>query len=202
MDYVWFLFKFEGRIDRAKCWRAALIILCWMIFFGILTVIVISIFGEAKSFGFGINDVFRVLDPKSFHFLSSADLFPLAAKTVGTLVFAWVYLATSIKRLHDRDKSGWWMIPFFVVPGLYNQFGDRLGDSWAMQLVGLIAFVLGVWGLIEMYFLKGTRGPNRFGPDSLAPVETKARWSQQDELQIVPHSAGPPAVTHVKRGND
>jgi uncharacterized membrane protein YhaH (DUF805 family) len=109
MDYAWFLFRIEGRINRAKCWLATLIILCWMIFLGMLTVVVIKMFGDIKTFGFGINDVFRVLDPQSFHSLSSAELFPLLAKTVGTLLFAWVYAATSIKRLHDRDKAagGW-----------------------------------------------------------------------------------------------
>jgi uncharacterized membrane protein YhaH (DUF805 family) len=202
MDYVWFLFRIEGRINRAKCWLAALIILCWMIFLGMLTVVVIKMFGDIKTFDFGINDVFRVLDPQSFHTFSSADLVPLVAKTIGTPLFAWVYVATSIKRLHDRDKSGWWMVPFFVVPGLYNQFEGQLGDSSAVQLLALIVFVFGLWGFIEMYFRKGTRGPNRYGADPLAPIDTRARWAQQDELQFVPHSAGPPVVTHVKRGND
>ena len=202
MDYVWFLFRFEGRINRAKLWLAGLIILCWMIFFGMLTVVIIKIFSETKSFGFSVNDIFRILDPQSFHSLSSADLFPLFAKTIGTLLFAWVYLATSIKRLHDRDKSGWWMIPFFAAPGLYNQFADRLGDSWAMQLLALLAFVLGLWGFIEMYFLRGTPRTNRFGPDPLAPVDRRPRWDQTRELEFVPRSAGPPAGTHVMRGHD
>ena len=202
MDYAWFLFRFEGRINRAKCWLAALVILCWMIAVGLLTVAFVSFFGEPKSFSFGLKDVLGVLDPKSFRSLSSADLFPLLAKTAGTLLFGWVYLATSIKRLHDRNKSGWWMIGFFVVPGLHNQFEDRLGDSSAAMLLALVASVLGLWGFIEMYWLKGTRGPNRFGPDPLAPIEPKARWAQQDEVQFIPHSAGPPAGTHVKRGHD
>ncbi len=32
MDWNWFLFRFEGRINRAKYWLAGLIILCWMSF--------------------------------------------------------------------------------------------------------------------------------------------------------------------------
>jgi uncharacterized membrane protein YhaH (DUF805 family) len=202
MDYAWFLFRIEGRINRAKCWLATLIILCWMIFLGMLTVVVIKMFGDIKTFGFGINDVFRVLDPQSFHSLSSAELFPLLAKTVGTLLFAWVYAATSIKRLHDRDKSGWWMVPFFVVPGLYNQFESQLGDFIAVQLLALVAFIFGLWGFIEMYFLKGTRGPSRYGADPLKPIDTRGRWVQQDELEFVPHSAGPSAGSHVNRSND
>ena len=48
--------------------------------------------------------------------------------------------ATSIKRLHDRDKSGWWMLPFFALPGLYNQFADWLpDDSYLDLLLGLAA---------------------------------------------------------------
>ena len=34
MDYVWYLFRFDGRINRAKCWLAILIIIsisfCWL----------------------------------------------------------------------------------------------------------------------------------------------------------------------------
>src|ERR1700682_3356241 len=30
----------------------------------------------------------------------------------------WIYLATTIRRLHDRDKSGWWAIPFLLSPYL------------------------------------------------------------------------------------
>ena len=45
-----------------------------------------------------------------------------------------------IKRFHDRDKSGWWV------------------------LIGLIPIIGSIWLLIELGFLKGTPGPNRFGP--------------------------------------
>jgi uncharacterized membrane protein YhaH (DUF805 family) len=45
-----------------------------------------------------------------------------------------------IKRWHDRDKSGWWM------------------------LILLIPIVGAIWFLVELGFLPGTPGPNRFGP--------------------------------------
>ena len=45
-----------------------------------------------------------------------------------------------IKRFHDRDKSGWWM------------------------LIVLIPIVGAIWLLVELGFLPGTPGPNRFGP--------------------------------------
>ena len=126
MDWTWYLFSFKGRINRAKLWLALLVIICWMIFLGALTVIVGSFFGGAKSFNFAVSDIYLIFDPAAYRSLSRTDLFPLFVKLIATPLFAWIYFATSIKRLHDRDKSGWWIIPFFVVPGLYNEFADRL----------------------------------------------------------------------------
>jgi len=122
---------------------------------------------------------------------------------VGSSLFLWVYLAISIKRLHDRDKSGWWMVPFFVLPGLYNQFSDRLNDSYLVLPLGLIAGLLCLWGAIEMYFLKGSRKANRFGPNPLLQPparDTRSRWDQQSEVEFVPRKAGPPPQWRVKRG--
>jgi Predicted membrane protein len=47
MDWTWYLFRFEGRINRAKYWLAGLIILCWMIF--ALTLLA----GIGMAFGIG-----------------------------------------------------------------------------------------------------------------------------------------------------
>jgi uncharacterized membrane protein YhaH (DUF805 family) len=109
----------------------------------------------------------------------------------------WVYFATCIKRLHDRDRSGWWMVPFFAVPGLYNQFADRLPDSYADLPLALAAAGLCLWGFIEMYLLNGSPRTNRFGADPLAPPptrDTRPPWDQQSEIEMVPHKAGPSPV--------
>jgi uncharacterized membrane protein YhaH (DUF805 family) len=57
------------------------------------------------------------------------------------LLLTWPALAVSVKRWHDRDKSGWWV--------LVN----------AVPVIGM------VWTLIENGMLRGTSGPNRFGED-------------------------------------
>jgi uncharacterized membrane protein YhaH (DUF805 family) len=54
-------------------------------------------------------------------------------------------LAVSIRRLHDLDRTGWWI------------------------LIGLIPIV-GWIILLIWYCTKGTDGQNRFGPDPLAGV--------------------------------
>ena len=50
-------------------------------------------------------------------------------------------LAVSIRRLHDIDRTGWWWLIVFTIIGI---------------------FVLIYWACV-----RGTAGPNRFGPDSL-----------------------------------
>jgi len=203
MDWTWYLFRFKGRINRAKYWLAALIIVCWMIFLSALTLAAGIVSGGETSFGFDTNDIFGVIDPSSYQSLSWKDLSPLLVKVIGTPLFLWVYFATSIKRLHDRDKSGWWMVPFFLVPGLYNQFANRFGDYWMAALpFALIAFVFCIRGFIEMYCLKGSRKTNRFGPNPLLQLDTRPRWDQNSEVEFVPHIAGPPPVWHVKRGHE
>ena len=53
-------------------------------------------------------------------------------------------LAVSMKRWHDRDKSAWWI------------------------LIILVPLIGPIWTIAENGFLRGTAGPNRFGPDPLS----------------------------------
>jgi uncharacterized membrane protein YhaH (DUF805 family) len=209
MDWTWYLFRFDGRINRAKYWLAALIILCWMIFPAGLTVAAGLVSGGEVSFD--TSDLFRVIDPTSYKSLSWAGLPALLIKMIGTPLFLWVYFASSIKRLHDRDKSGWWMVPFFFIPGLYEQFAERLPDSYFVLPFAVIVFVFCLWGFIEMYCLKGTRWTNRFGPNPPGKDQSRQRsaqtrlrattaWDQESEIEMVPHKAGPPPVWRVNRG--
>ena len=160
MDWTWYLFRFDGRINRARFWLAMLVLFSLMISVGLAIVAIHGLFGDAAPFHFGASDLFKLVDPDVYRSLTWADLPRLLIKLFGTSLFLWVYFATSIKRLHDRDKSGWWMVPFFALPGLYSQFGDRLGFRIAYCRrcrSAIAAFVFGLWGFIEMYCLKGSR---------------------------------------------
>jgi uncharacterized membrane protein YhaH (DUF805 family) len=57
---------------------------------------------------------------------------------VWILVLFFVQLALSVRRLHDGDRSGWWL------------------------LIGFIPF--GSLVLLIFYIMGGTPGPNRYGP--------------------------------------
>jgi uncharacterized membrane protein YhaH (DUF805 family) len=217
MDWVWFLFGFDGRINRAKLWLAILIIVCWMIFIAMLMLAIDKLFGNpVETIHFSVDDIFGIVDPSVIRAAvarmrdgkeaSPAHLVLMFFQGLGTLLFVWVYLAASVKRLHDRDKAGWWMIPYFVVPGLYGQFQDRLPNSYLVFPLALAVFILMVWGFAEIYLLRGTRWTNRFGPNPLPKVQTRARttsasrWDQTTAYEFVPRGASPSAGTHVKRG--
>jgi uncharacterized membrane protein YhaH (DUF805 family) len=194
MDWLWFLFSFEGRINRAKFYLAGLVLLCWMIFLVFLFVVVSAAYGDFRSFGLNtglvslhatldgprsfhldINDIFALVDPATYRALPRTDITAALAHAVVTPLFLWIFLAVSVKRLHDRDKSGWWMVLFFAVPGIYKQFEDRLPDTYFLLPVTTAVFALTVWAFVELYFLKGTSWPNRFGPNPLGKQQARPR---------------------------
>jgi uncharacterized membrane protein YhaH (DUF805 family) len=37
-------------------------------------------------------------------------------------------------------------------------------------ILNLISFAISIWALVELGFLRGTVGPNRYGPDPLSPT--------------------------------
>lgn len=102
----------------------------------------------------------------------------------------WINLTTMAKRLHDRDRNGWWAVAVFVTNRLsYLYYGLFFGlyfgvdISGAEQLLLVMSAValsaMQTWIIIELFFVIGTDGPNRFGPDptrpvAKPPVETRA----------------------------
>jgi uncharacterized membrane protein YhaH (DUF805 family) len=218
MDWVWYLFKFEGRINRAKYWLAGLIIACWMIFLMLLLFLPVGyLFGWPHKLEFSIDiffsldKIFTLADPNSFHKLSPSDLVAILAHVVTMPLFLWVFLATSVKRLHDRDKSGWWIVPFFFLPGLIQHFDDRLGDSIFVTSLDLAAGILYIWGVIELYFLRGSPRTNLYGANPLPKTQTRPRstetsrrattgWDQKREIEMIPHIGSPSTGMHVNRG--
>ena len=197
MDLKWLLSRFEGRINCARYWRAVLIILGSMLFSLVLLAKLCGLYGVSVGMlkiDIGILSTSFQRDDTE----TTTALSPLLITIAMTLVFGWFYAAASIRRLHDRNKSGWWMILFIVAPALYVHFGSELHGT--IHAVGKFAVPIAlIWGFVEMACLKGTNGPNRFGPDPLAPIDKQPRWDQQSELTFVPPGAGPPPGPHVMR---
>jgi uncharacterized membrane protein YhaH (DUF805 family) len=150
MNWGHLLFSYQGRINRAKYWLA------------ILVYVVVSIVAAIIGFAIGAD---------AANLLSS--LVSLATFISGILV--------GIKRLHDRDKSGWWMLLFYIVPGVLFGIGtgimifgfvaDSSGLGGAASIFFLAGLAIIVWAFIELGCLRGTVGPNQYGPDPLAPAQ-------------------------------
>ena len=122
------LFGFHGRANRAKFWLVALGIF-------VVEVIIFAALGGTTAMS---------TDPQQ----AMANMGP----GVGIVLFVfgivalWISIAVAVKRYHDRNKSGWWVLIVFV------------------PIIG------GIWYLIECGFLRGTPGPNDYGPDPLAAM--------------------------------
>jgi uncharacterized membrane protein YhaH (DUF805 family) len=93
----------------------------------------------------------------------------------GWIVLTVVFVATTIsgiaiavKRLHDRDKSGWWVLLFYVVPSVASGIAQASGDIGMFIVAALLNFSISIWALVEIGCLRGTAGPNRYGPDPLS----------------------------------
>ena len=87
-------------------------------------------------------------------------------------------LAVGVRRLHDVNRTGWWLllplIPdvLMIVMALTTAgavaagggMGAAMGGLAITGLLGLITFV-GAVVVFVFDVLPGTKGPNRFGPD-------------------------------------
>lgn len=89
-------------------------------------------------------------------------------------------LAVTVRRLHDSNKSAWWMLLY--VPGIFswghnfqtlanigtpynaNRSAELAATVGQGAMIGMVALLANLTMFILMC-LPGTRGPNRFGPD-------------------------------------
>lgn len=131
MSLIQFLFSFQDRVRRLHLWLFFLVLsalyggLFWQ--FGTIT--------HVHHGGGMANGHWSGPDFAGVWLLSDSPFIGLFA-----LVATWAKLAVLVKRWHDRDKSGWWV------------------------LIGLIPLIGGIWMLIECGFLDGTPGSNKYGP--------------------------------------
>lgn len=134
------LFTLRGRTGRGGFWAA-----------GLVQIVV----GLALALAIGPT---AELDWTS---TSIADLLPwIAVAAVPT----WIGFAATVRRWHDRDKSGWWC------------------------LVGAVPLIGPVWLAVELGLSPGTPGANRFGPptgEAAARIRDEATAADDGRLDDV-----------------
>jgi uncharacterized membrane protein YhaH (DUF805 family) len=95
-----------------------------------------------------------------------------AIYVITSLVLIWPGFVAMVKRLHDLGHSGW------LIPGIYGSgMLAALVSTFAFAAGGIAALLAGLalvgfgfaalWISIKIAFLRGTVGPNAYGPDPL-----------------------------------
>ncbi len=114
------LFGFSGRSDRGQWWLAQLanVLVCFVCI-GVVAAFAPDLHGQKPMAHLPAGLVVAVL---AFFALMT-----------------WINIASTVKRFHDRDKSGWWF------------------------LISLVPYIGGLWLLVECGCLAGTPGGNSYG---------------------------------------
>ena len=164
------LLSFKGRINRKPWWLATI---AAGLAASIITAIIEII---ARSSGqTAIDPVTNQVEP--------TGIFGVLVGIVG-LMNMWIAFALGAKRLHDRDRTGWWLIWQFLILVLAVilvvvavAVPQEQGAVWyaLAGAAGLAAFVISVWLFVQIGFLRGTSGPNRFGPDPFGIARADAQ---------------------------
>jgi len=160
-----FYFLPSGRISRSQYWLKFV-----LPYIGIIIVLqLMSVLSSSSS---------------PLHILSSILIF------IFSLVVVWPSLVVMIKRIHDRNKSGWfclilyvpltifiilliiWLAALLVAIGAGSTASAPAIGAFAVfvMILGFVCAGITIWFFIEFGCMRGTIGPNRFGPD---PVRSK-----------------------------
>ncbi|MGX7925174.1 DUF805 domain-containing protein [Tsuneonella sp. HG094] len=135
--------EFSGRSRRKEFWMFFL--------FNVIVYAVLAILA------FGVLGAQVELDPNN-PLSIYAGLFSGAGLLILLYALATLLpnIAVSVRRLHDRDMSGWWYLGIMVASFI--------------PLVGMLASI----AYLVLMALPGTPGPNRFGPDPKGEGEAEA----------------------------
>ena len=164
--------EFSGRSRRMEFWMFQLgIWLMWIV-----------LWVATMAVGFGAASAAR--DPASgmVGLFASLGIFMLVYAVLG-LGLLIPSIAVAVRRLHDTDRSGWWLLlplaPYVLaiviaVMGAASQSSALIGVAFVVNLLVLVAAVV----LLVFYCLPGTPGPNKYGPDPMGGTANLAETFQ------------------------
>jgi uncharacterized membrane protein YhaH (DUF805 family) len=149
-SWIDYLFSFEGRISRKSFWLSNL---------ALLLVGALVMGGLAAVLG---KDAIDAQKGGASHTLEMLYV-------IAYLPFSWPTFALYLKRLHDfgQGRGGLW--PVLILLVLINGLSFANYDFAVTVLTGVAVALFVVMGCI-----KGTPGPNQYGPDPLANVSRKS----------------------------
>lgn len=178
-----YLFSFGGRINRAKQWAILLVGL-------VFEIVVVTLFSAVVGWA-AVGNAFEHKTPlAAFLAMPQVHLFILLSCALYLLTL-YISIAVMTKRLHDRNKSAWWLLVFLVLPIVFNipryiegyyvlthldafiqaaqhHAQQPYQESPVAIIGGGAATIVSLWAFVELFCLRGTIGDNRYGPDPLA----------------------------------
>lgn len=154
------LYAYGGRINRAKWWAlVAVLIVVWIVLETAIAVLI------------GVKLFQDLIEPT----VASTRLLSIGSLIANAIVL-WPWIAICAKRLHDRNRPGWIILPLallsFVADALIVAgFGGPV-DGYSVPVIvayGLQLLVT-IYLVVDLGILRGTRGPNRYGDDPIPHI--------------------------------
>ncbi len=169
--------QFSGRSRRMEFWM-------WVLFV-IIAAIVLSVIDSLLGLG-GRTQVGTGVPGSATGFGAYANTQGGILTGVFSLAILVPNVALQVRRLHDIGRSGWWVGAFYLLYivflvlmlaigvsalGGFAPGGATLNYLAYGVMVGFGALAIFVYAIVLLvfFFLPGTVGPNRYGPDPKNP---------------------------------
>ena len=136
------LFSTQGRISRAPFW-----------------VVVVVTYPLMMAAALALALLYEALSATPLHDMPAISF-------LAVFLWLWIIAAVGIKRLHDRDRPGY-LIALPIILGAIVAVVIAAANKSAAAILPAAGFVA-LFALVPLGFVKGTPGPNRYGPDPLA----------------------------------
>lgn len=131
---------FSGRASRSQFW--------WWYLFLVIVQVILNVIDNLIGWGIGKTTY-------EFTLNDQVQVFTSPGVGILSLIFALAVLiptlAVMARRLHDTDRSGWWIL-----------------WGYLLALVCCIGFII----LLVFWIQRGTAGDNKYGADPLAGAAT------------------------------
>jgi uncharacterized membrane protein YhaH (DUF805 family) len=167
---------FDGRLNRQPFWISGIILAVVSI---VIALLILPLLGLSLMPNISVDGSANVADLQAA--IIAAGGRSAWIGLVLFLVFAYPSAAICIKRRHDRNNSGLDVWIYFGLAAL-TQVISALGiGAGVMDVAGMtvpvpgpivstLSIIVGIYALyllVVLGFLKGTAGPNTYGPDPL-----------------------------------
>ena len=163
------LFGFQGRLRRRDWWLLGVAVS--VVQFAVDQAVLYALYGPAGT----------LFGPGDFIAKAQSNPHPLVDALVG-LPFLWPQLALTVKRRHDRGKSGWLaailQLVVYAIDFVPDSFQTGLGRTYdlPLEVAGeILPLIVGVCFLIVLGLLDSAKGANAYGPFLAAEAGARPR---------------------------